>query len=163
MVGVGLAVGWLAIAPGIFGASPPAFEASLPSASVGVEADTAALAQGVAVLANIQVSQPRDPFRPLITDQSALGGEGSGVRNGIGVRLISVSGGDGTVLRAIVEVNGVEYTVGVGDVFAGSFKVISLTPEDSDLDETDPDRFGSGVFLFGDNAFELGVGQQILK
>ncbi len=161
MVGVGIALGWLTIAPGIFGHQSPAFDGNLPGASVGVEADTAALAEGVAIIANLQVSQPRDPFRPLITDTVQIGGEGSGQRTGIGVRLISVTG-EG-VLRATVEVNGVEYDVGVGDVFAGSFKVISLTPPDEDAEDGDPDALGSGVFLFGDNAFELEVGQQILK
>ncbi|MBT8207004.1 MAG: hypothetical protein KJO18_01925, partial [Acidimicrobiia bacterium] len=54
------------------------------------------------------------------------------------------------VLRATVEVNGTTYDVGVGDTFAGSYLVVSLTED-------------SGVFTFGDTAFELGVGQQILK
>ena len=47
-------------------------------------------------------------------------------------------------------VNGISYDVGVGETFAGSYKVISL-------EET------KGVFMFGDSAFELSVGQEILK
>jgi hypothetical protein len=54
------------------------------------------------------------------------------------------------VLRATVKVDDTDYDVGVGDTFAGSFKVVSLDPD-------------SGVFLYGDNAFELSVGQEILK
>lgn len=53
-------------------------------------------------------------------------------------------------LVAVVEVEGETYTVGVGDTFADSFKVVSLT-------ET------GGVFTFGDSAFTLAVGQSILK
>ncbi len=40
--------------------------------------------------------------------------------------------------------------MGVGETFAGSYRVVSLTEE-------------MGVFMFGDNAFQLNVGQQILK
>jgi hypothetical protein len=54
------------------------------------------------------------------------------------------------VLRATVIVDSTTYDVGEGDTFAGSFMVVSL--------DTD-----SGVFLYGDNAFELSVGQEILK
>ena len=54
------------------------------------------------------------------------------------------------VWRATVNVDGTDYDVGVGDTFAGDFKVVSL---DAD----------GGVFLYGDNAFELSEGQEILK
>jgi hypothetical protein len=53
-------------------------------------------------------------------------------------------------LVAVVEVDGETYTVGVGDTFAVSFKVVSLTES-------------GGVFTFGDSAFTLAVGQSILK
>src|SRR3990172_6886123 len=51
---------------------------------------------------------------------------------------------------AVVEVDGVAYTVKVGDTFATSFKVVSLT-------------LNGGVFTYGDSAFTLAVGQSILK
>ena len=51
---------------------------------------------------------------------------------------------------AQVEVAGVEYDVGIGEVFATNFKIVSI---DAD----------SVVMLFGDNAFELQIGQQIIK
>jgi len=54
------------------------------------------------------------------------------------------------VLVAVVEVDGVSYTVRVGDTFATEFKVVSLTEN-------------GGVFTFGDTAFTLAVGQSILK
>jgi hypothetical protein len=47
-------------------------------------------------------------------------------------------------------VDGTTYTVGVGETFAGSFKVVSLAES-------------SGVFQYGDSAFTLAVGQAILK
>lgn len=68
---------------------------------------------------------------------------------GIRVSLIEVRDESGTLV-AVVEVDGETYTVGVGDTFAGNFKVISLTDN-------------SGVFTFGDSAFTLSVGQSILK
>jgi hypothetical protein len=65
------------------------------------------------------------------------------------VRLVDIYDLGG-VLRARVEVVGVEYDVGVGDTFATNFKIVSL---DAD----------SAVILFGDNAFELLIGQEIIK
>ena len=50
----------------------------------------------------------------------------------------------------MVEVDGIAYTVKVGDTFATTFKVVSLTTN-------------GGVFTYGDSAFSLAVGQSILK
>ena len=49
-----------------------------------------------------------------------------------------------------MEVDSTSYDVGEGEAFGGSYMVVSL--------DTD-----GGVFLYGDNAFELSVGQEILK
>ncbi len=118
-------------------------------------------ASPVGVVESLQLSQPRDPFRPLITEDSpfagipGVGGEpGEPGDNGFTptgttITLQQIRDVAGT-LRATVTVNGVSYDVGVGDTFAGSYKVVSLS-------ET------KGVFMFGDSAFELSVGQQILK
>ena len=57
---------------------------------------------------------------------------------------------DGT--KAQVKVGSTAYLVGAGDVFATSYKVVSL-----DLGT------GCGRFLFGDSTFELCRGQEILK
>ncbi len=54
--------------------------------------------------------------------------------------------------KAQIQVGSTAYLVGVGDVFATSYKVLSL-----DL------ASGCGSFLFGDSAFELCKGQEILK
>ena len=54
--------------------------------------------------------------------------------------------------KAQIQVGSTAYLVGVGDVFATSYKVVSL-----DL------ASGCGSFLFGDSAFELCKGQEILK
>jgi len=161
LIGVGLSALWLAVAPGMFGSSVPGFSSGLTPVQRATSSP-APLAEGSVLTANLQISQPRDPFRPLITDSGGqLGGPGAGQPSGIPVQLVSVS--EDEPLVAIVDVNGVEYTVGVGDTFAGSFKVVSLTPPDPDLPPEDPRSRGSGVFLFGDNAFELTTGQQILK
>ncbi len=161
MIGVGIAALWLAIAPGVFGGSTPGYSSDLAPVQ-RAPSSPAPLAEGSVLTANLQISQPRDPFRPLITDQGGqLGGPGAGKRTGIPVQLVSVSSEE--PLEAVIDVNGVEYTVQVGDTFAGSFKVVSLTAPDPDADPEDPASRGSGVFLFGDNAFELTTGQQILK
>jgi hypothetical protein len=69
--------------------------------------------------------------------------------DGIRVMLLEVRTESGGRV-AVVEVDGVTYTVGVGDTFATSFKVVSLTDN-------------GGVFTYGSNAFTLAVGQSILK
>lgn len=69
--------------------------------------------------------------------------------DGIRVVLLEVRDESGSLV-AVVEVDGETHTVGVGDTFAGNFKVVSLTES-------------GGVFTFGDNAFTLAVGQSILK
>ena len=69
--------------------------------------------------------------------------------DGIRVVLLEIREEDG-LLVAVAEVGGETHTVGVGDTFGESFKVVSLT-------ET------GGVFTFGDSAFTLAVGQTIFK
>lgn len=68
-----------------------------------------------------------------------------------GIRVMLLEVRDETSGRvAVVEVDGTTYTVGVGDTFATSFKVVSLTDN-------------GGVFTYGSSAFTLAVGQSILK
>jgi hypothetical protein len=69
--------------------------------------------------------------------------------DGIRVMLLEVRTESGGRV-AVVEVDGVTYTVGVGDTFATNFKVVSLSDN-------------GGVFTYGSNAFTLAVGQSILK
>ena len=49
-----------------------------------------------------------------------------------------------------MEVAGTPYVVGVGDTFAGSYRVVTLSDT-------------SGTFLFGDSPFTLAIGEEILK
>lgn len=153
MIGVAVAGAWMFVAPSVFGPSESVLDGPLAESTLAAPA-TAELVEGVKVLSSFQVSQPRDPFRPLITEESGTTGTGTGTGNGFepsGTRVTLVEIRDVSgVLRATVKVDGTEYDVGVGDTFAGNFKVVSL---DSD----------SGVFLYGDNAFELSEGQEILK
>ncbi len=158
MIGLAIAMGWLVLSGGVLSsAADPVLDGPLADTQIVVAAP-AALAEGMRIESAVQFSQPRDPFRPLITDAAVAGngtgdgtggGGGDGVTNGSSVTLQEINSVDG-VLRATVIVDGVTYIVGVGDTFAGSFQVVSLTTD-------------SGVFLNGDNAFELSVGQQILK
>lgn len=158
LIGAGLAGAWLLAGPSLLGAGgEPALHGPLAAVSLAKPtAAGAALLPGVKAVSSAQLSQPRDPFRPLITPDAVVappgaspGTGGTGGTPGIAVRLVSIEDVAG-VLRATVEVNGTAYDVGVGEVFATDFMVVSL---DAD----------SGVFLFGDNAFELSIGQEILK
>jgi hypothetical protein len=151
----------MVVRSGVLAAETAAATLNSPVASAQPEALQAA-ESGIQVTSAFQVSQPRDPFRPLVTEDSPVGSlppgvggpPGSGGDNGFTPGASSVTLVDirdvGGVLRATVTVNGTSYDVGVGDTFAGSYKVVSLS-------ET------KGVFMFGDNAFELSIGQQILK
>jgi hypothetical protein len=151
LIGVAIAGGWWLLAPSLLGAGGPALDGPLASAA---QAPAAAGVSGPApATGSFQTAQPRDPFRPLITETSPTGTEDGGTGtyepSGTRVRLIAVTEVGG-VLRATVQVDSTTYDVGEGETFADSFMVVSL--------DTD-----SGVFLYGDNAFELSVGQEILK
>lgn len=168
LIGIGFAAAWWAVAPSVLGvdrtgAQGVSLQGDFAETVVADAAPVAALSEGIRISTSIQVSQPRDPFRPLTSD-SGSGGGGGGTGGGGGSTvpddrltfgLVSVTTVDGTT-RAVVKVDNVEYTVGVGDTFAGNFKVVSLTPSATSTQ-------ASGVFQFGDSTFEARVGQSILK
>lgn len=160
LLAAGVAAGWLAFAPQFLAADGVAFDAPLTNDVRVVEAEAAPLLQGMRITTTGQISQPRDPFRPLVTEESQIiGGPSGGQRQGLEVELVTIDLVSGIPV-ATVRVNGVEYTGLVeGDVFAGSFQVVALfaCPQDA------TDCTASGVFLFGDNSFEIDSGQTILK
>lgn len=117
------------------------------------------------------VSQPRDPFRPLILPPPTT--EPSDTTTTVPGETTTTVPGDTTTTTAsdtpdqirimlnevrmeagervaVVTVDGVTYTVGVGDQFAGDFAVVSLTDT-------------GGVFTYKGTAFTLAVGQSLLK
>lgn len=152
LVGLGMAAAWWAVAPGILGGSgDEVLGGALAPAEVAAP-DEAALTEGARISTKLQTSQPRDPFVPLITPVAPGGTTPGGTvveRTKFILEDVSDIAG---VLRAEVSIDGVTYTVGVGDTFAGIFKVISLD-----------DTAGSGVFSYGDNTFSAVTGQAILK
>lgn len=160
LLAVGVAAGWLAFAPQFIAGDSVSFDTPLTGEVTVVEAEVAPLLQGMRITTTGQISQPRDPFRPLITEDSqVIGGTGGGERQGLEVALVTVTETLG-VVEATVRVNGVEYSgLTEGEVFAGSFQVVALFPCPVDDSECTP----SGVFLFGDNSFEIDAGQTILK
>ena len=187
LVATAVVATWLMASAGVFSGS----EQPLAGAPEATTASTLAVASGGGSLemsSGFQVSQPRDPFDPLIDDDGADAttttiGDGSGTTttspdgsttttagdgsttttegsgtttttagdspDGLRVVLLEVRDESGALV-SVVEVDGETYTVGIGDTFADTFKVVSLT-------ET------GGVFTFGDSAFTLAVGQSILK
>ena len=160
LIGIGVAAAWVAFAPGL-SADTEVLSGELAITEI-LEVEGSPLLEGMRVNGNFQFSQPRDPFRPLIvaggiiiTDPGTTDTTVStdttipGTVDGIVVRLLDIYE-IGGVLRARIEVVGVEYDVGVGETFATNFKIVSL--------DTD-----SAVILFGDNAFELLIGQEIIK
>jgi len=186
LVATAIAAMWLMASAGVFaGAEQPLLGA--PGSTTESTLSAAAGGGSLEINTGFQVSQPRDPFEPLI-DSSGGGttttiddesttttvgdgstttttaGDGSTTTtiagstttttagdspDGIRVVLLEVRDESGSLV-AVVEVDGETYTVGVGETFAVSFKVISLTES-------------GGVFTFGDSAFTLAVGQSILK
>lgn len=160
MIATALLAGWLVASSGILNTAPgdlgrPAKQEA--SAPAGVTEES------VRIAGALQLSQPRDPFKPLITPDSpvavipGLGGtpgaggtDGNGfVPGGTSITLVEINEVDGE-LEATIVVNGVTYQVKEGETFADSYQVIELTED-------------SAVIMFGDTAFELKVGQQILK
>ncbi len=162
LIGFGVAAAWLAFTPGP-GAGTEVLSGELAATDI-VEVEGAPLLEGMRVNGNLQFSQPRDPFRPLIVAGGIIITDGTTDTTdptdpidpevtipieGIVVKLLDIYDLAG-VLRARIEVVGVEYDVGVGDTFATNFKIVSLDQD-------------SAVILFGDNAFELQIGQEIIK
>lgn len=174
LVAVGVFSVWLLTGSGIFAGASPVLGGPLP-ATGGTVAPTANPDVGLPLASNIQVAQPRDPFAPLTsepgtTSTTAPGGTtttqpgatttttepGSTTTTtqgfqpqGTRVVLLEIRDEAG-VRKAVLTVDGATHVVGVGDTFAESFKVVSLAES-------------SGVFLYGDSAFTLAVGQAILK
>jgi len=157
LAGLAVAALWLLVAPSILGSSASTDPDPIVLADAGVVSQSPLdeLLPGMILIDDFQVSQPRDPFRPLITEETGDTGDGGDGGDGFDptgttVSLISViTLGDGTK-QAVVRVSGTDYTVGVGDTFAGSYQVVSLTDT-------------GGTFLFGDSPFTLAVGEEILK
>lgn len=173
LVGTAGASVWLMASAGVFTGA----EQALPSAP-GPSGTAPAAPGGGPISPGVQVAQPRDPFQPLIT--APEGGEGGTTTTGAGGSTTTVPGGSTTTVPggsttttngdtpdgirvkllevrdtatgrlAVIEVDGETYAVRVGETFATSFKVVSLTAN-------------GGVFTYGDSAFTLAVGQSILK
>ena len=175
LVGTAVASVWLMASAGVFTGGEPA----LPGAPANSGTLVAAPGGGpLDPSSDYRVGQPRDPFEPLIvppsttpttggdgSTTSTTGGDGSTTSTTVGGSTSSTTQGDQpdgrrvTLLEvrdeaggrvAVIEVDGQTYTVGVGDTFAVSFKVVSLSEN-------------GGVFTFGDSAFTLAVGQSIVK
>ena len=172
LVATAVASVWLMASAGVFTGGQPA----LPGAPT--TGSTVAAAPGGAPdpSSGYLLGQPRDPFEPLVvetTTSTTADGSTTSTTGGNGATTSTTSGGtttsttqdddpDGkrvTLLEvreengervAVVEVDGVTYTVGVGDTFATDFKVVSLSEN-------------GGVFTYGDSAFTLAVGQSIVK
>ncbi|MBT8165375.1 MAG: hypothetical protein HKO63_07140 [Acidimicrobiia bacterium] len=154
LAGLTVAALWLLVAPAILGSSTEA-----PGSVIAADSDVITsgviddLLPGMRLIDDFQVSQPRDPFRPLITEDTGDTGDGGGDGfdpTGTAVSLISVTTLADDSRQAVVRVAGTDYTVGVGETFAGSYQVVTLTDT-------------GGTFLFGDSPFALAVGEEILK
>ena len=173
LVGTAVTSVWLMASAGVFTGG----ESALPAAPAG-DGSVAGAAPGEPIPGSpgFLLGQPRDPFEPLVTSPGGDGttttgaggttttGAGGTTTTGAGGATTTTIGDDPDRIRvvllevrdetggrvAVVEVDGVTYTVGVGDTFADDFKVVSLTSN-------------GGVFTYGDSAFTLAVGQSILK
>ena len=69
---------------------------------------------------------------------------------GTSVALLDVFHASGGATEAKVQVGSTVYTVGVGDVFATSYRVVSLSGQ-------------CGQFVFGDAPFKLCEGEEVIK
>jgi hypothetical protein len=148
-------------------------QATLPLSSVvgGATSTTAPSSRSTRTPATFDVFATKNPFEPVIivtppTDGSTsttaiVPGGGNGVTTttavpsnepqpGTSVALLDVfQQPDGTAM-AKVQVGSTVYSVGVGDVFATSYRVVSLDAP-------------CGQFLFGDAPFKLCEGEEVIK
>lgn len=156
LMGLGLAAAWWAMAPVVLGVGADAVLEGAPLAPAAVIApQDAPLAEGARISTRLQTSQPRDPFVPLVSD-AMQDTDGDGVpddtvpdRTQVMVEeIVDVDG----VPRANVVIDGITYTVGEGDEFAGTYKVIDLDVEGQ-----------QAVLMNGDSTFVASPGQAILK
>ena len=162
LVAVGVFAIWLVAGSGVFATTAPQLGGPLPAAANAAAPGGDA---GLPLAPSIQVAQPRDPFAPLTSEppvtSSTLPGQTTTTEPGATtttegfdpeetrVVLLEIRE-EGGVDKAVLTVDGVTYVVAVGETFADNFKVVSLSDD-------------SGVFLYGDSAFTLAVGQAILK
>ena len=180
LVATAVASVWLVATSGVFAAAGPGLDGPLPGAPETIP-NLVVTGGGLGLTSAFQVAQPRDPFAPLgeepastTTTQpgqttSTQAGETTTTQAGQTtttqagqttttdgfepdtrrVVLLEIRATDGT-REAVVTVDGETYVVTVGQSFAENFKAVSLSEN-------------SGVFLYGDSAFTLAVGQAILK
>ena len=154
ILGLLVASVWMMVAPSVFGSST----SEVPGGALVAEANTATdddtlsadLLPGIRVIENFQLATPRDPFLPLISEDTGTDPDPGFEPGGTRVSLTSITTlADGS-RQAVIEVAGTPYAVGVGDTFAGSYQVVTLSDT-------------SGTFLFGDSPFTLAIGEEILK
>lgn len=173
LVATGVLAVWLLTGSGIFASAAPRLGG--PLAGVTEATGGTGSGAGLPLASGFQVAQPRDPFKPLTseppvptttvpgqvtTSTVAPGGSTTSTEGTTtttegfepqGTRVVLLEIREEAGLRkAVLTVDGTTYTVGVGETFAESFKVVSLAES-------------SGVFQYGDSAFTLAVGQAILK
>ncbi len=152
IVGLLVASVWLMVAPSVFGSSGTQVLGGsvVAEANVSEVTDVGDLLPGIRVIEDFQIASPRDPFLPLIAEDPGTGPDNGFDPGGTRVSLTDITMlADGS-RQAVVEVAGTPYAVGVGDTFAGSYQVVTLSDT-------------SGTFLFGDSPFTLAIGEEILK
>ena len=184
LVATAVASMWLMAAAGVFaGAEQP-----LPGAPESTTESTLSAAAGGGsseIISGFQVSQPRDPFEPLIDsgggttttidDESSTttAGDGSTTTTTAGGSTTTTVGGSTTTTTAGDSPDGIR--VVLLEVRDESGSLVAVVEVDGEtytvgVGDTFADNFkvvslteSGGVFTFGDSAFTLAVGQSILK
>src|SRR2546422_530549 len=95
-------------------------------------------------------TRPRAQAGSTTTRTGAAGAAGPQPTGVSRVTMLDAPFTQGGRLVANIKVGSTVYTVGEGDTFATSYKVVSLDAS-------------CGVFLFGDSRFTLCAGQEVLK
>lgn len=152
-----IAVGFLVLSGGDGGS--PADDLGLPTARPTARDTRTPAARPSTPPPEVEVFSGRDPFEPPFAPSptgspapgnGATPGPGStGSAQGHRVSLVDIFE-EGGSRKALIEVDGTEYTVGVGQVFADSFRLDALSADCADI-------------TFGDEGFELCTGEEILK
>ena len=186
LVATAVAAMWLMASAGVFaGAEQPLLGA--PESTTESTLSAAAGVGSSEIITGFQVSQPRDPFQPLIDgggDTSTTAGDGSTTTTTAGDgSTTTTTAGDGSTTTTTA---GSTTTTAAGDSPDG-IRVVLLEVRDESgslvvVVEVDGETYtvevgdtfavnfkvislteSGGVFTFGDGAFTLAVGQSILK
>lgn len=186
LVGTAVVSTWLMASAGVFTGGEQALP-SAPESTATTQAEASSRSESLAVTSDFQVSQPRDPFEPLVPTDGGDDGDDTTTTTtaGDGDTTTTTSGGDDgsttttttagstTTTTAGDDPEGIRVTL--HEVRTEGDSRVAVVEVDGEtytvgVGDTFATNFkvvslsdNGGVFTYGDSAFTLSVGQSIRK